>query len=147
MTKSRRSLITFALLCVIFVPIGVPYFALVSEGKIPPPDWNAIEQALNQAASAIGGSASAAALLAIAVVVVLAAIAPIIFAARSGDVVTVLVSIVLVAATWLLVFQSRTVIDMTIAAVMYLASMTLSVLVFASTRIVDAIGRQRRETV
>lgn len=143
MKRSTRAFITFAILLAIIVPIGVPYVVLVREGKIPPPDWETIEQALNQAAAAIGGGASVAAVIAVAVIVLLAAVAPILFAARSGDVMTVLVSIVLVAATWILVFQSRTVIDMTIAAVIYLASMTLSVIVFASTRIADAIGRQK----
>ena len=44
---------------------------------------------------------------------------------------TVLVSIVLVAATWILALQSRTVIDLALAAIMYLSSITLSAVVFS----------------
>jgi hypothetical protein len=80
---------------------------------------------------------------ALGVVVVCAAIAPVLFAIRSEDGLTIIVSIVLVVVTWSAVIFSRTVIDLAVASVVYLASMVLSVAVFGVNRIVAAIKGER----
>jgi hypothetical protein len=50
---------------------------------------------------------------------------------------------VLVVVTWSLVYFSRTVIDLAVASIIYLASMVLSVTVFGVTRIIAALRGER----
>src|SRR5882672_9698248 len=99
MSRPGRAAFTFAIPVAIIAAVAVPYFALVREGKVSPPDPAEIELLLNRLGVGIVGSASLAALIGLSIIVILAAIAPIIYAARSGDLITVVVSLVLVVAT------------------------------------------------
>lgn len=123
------------------VVVAVLYATLVNEGKIDPIDTEELFRTL-----AMGFTGISAVVIGIVVglLVIFAALAPIIFAARSGDAFTTMVCIVLTLTTWGLVFLTRTVIDLTLAAVLYLASLTLSAVVFGASRIVDAIRANSR---
>ncbi len=88
---------------------------------------------------ATGGSLIAG--IAIVVCLGLTAVAPFIYAARSGDAFTVIVSIVALVVCFVMLVYSRTVIDMVLAAIGYFTSAFISVVMYSTTRIVDAFGR------
>jgi hypothetical protein len=77
--------------------------------------------------------------VAISVIVVCAAIAPILYAARSGDVLTVLVSIVLTTAAIAVFITSKSAIQEILAVLVYLANTVLSVTVYAAHRTSNGI--------
>jgi hypothetical protein len=136
-------IVTSVLLVAAILALG-GYMELVKAGKAPAPSYDALQEAA-QGLGLFGGSAILFLFwAAVTIVVICAAIAPLLFAIRSGDVLTVVVSIVLVVVTWLAVVFSRTVIDLAVASVIYLASMVLSVAVFGVTRVVAAIAAASR---
>jgi hypothetical protein len=128
-------IVTGILLTAVILALG-GYMELVKAGKVPQPS-----------AEGLGNFAQSGILVtfwaALSVIVVCAAIAPVLFAVRSGDGLTIIVSIVLVVVTWSLVYFSRTVIDLAVASIIYLASMVLSVTVFGVTRIIAALRGER----
>jgi hypothetical protein len=70
----------------------------------------------------------------------LTAIAPFIYATRSGDFFTIIVSIVAIVACFALLLTSRTVIDMVLTAIVYFTSAFISVIMYSTTRIAEAIS-------
>ena len=112
------------------------YMELVKAGKVPQPSAEGLD-------IFAGNAVRVAFWAALGVVVVCAAIAPVLFAIRSEDGLTIIVSIVLVVVTWSAVIFSGTVIDLAVASVVYLASMVLFVAVFGVNRIVAAIKGER----
>lgn len=125
-------------LVILFLAIIV-LIAFISEGKLPPLDPAAISTWVsNFFGTSVDGVGTIAwfALLALAALLsFLAVIAPIIFAVRSSDIITVLISIILVLVTWAIVITTNTITGYTLAGIVYLASITLSAIVFAAERI------------
>jgi len=124
----------FALLSLI---IG-GYLLLVYRGDIPKPDLQAIA---NQIAPSLSAGGSVVVVVGIIICCVLTAIAPFIYAARSGDFFTVIVSIVSLVVCFALLTTSRTVIDMVLAAIVYFTSALLSVVMYSTNRIVETIKK------
>jgi CBS domain containing-hemolysin-like protein len=120
----------------------IGYAYLVYIGDLPKPDVNAI---VNQVAPAVATSGSTLAVVAISLCFVLTAIAPFIYAARSGDGFTVVVSIVALVVCFTLLVYSRTVIDMVLAAIVYFTSAFISVIMYSTNRLADAITRSSRQ--
>jgi hypothetical protein len=116
--------------------IGAGYAYLVYTGDLPKPNIDAI---ISQIAPAVSSSGSTVAVVAIAICFLLTAIAPLIYAARSGDFFTVVVSIVALVVCFTLLIYSRTVIDMVLAAIVYFSSALISVIMYSTSRIADAI--------
>jgi hypothetical protein len=129
-----RFAVKFTSLAVIILLVGV-YFYLVYTGEIPKPN---IEGIFNQLAPSMT-TGSAIALIMVAACVLLTAVAPFIYAARSGDFFTVVVSIVALVLCFVMLFYSRTVIDMMLAAIVYFTSAFISVVVYSTARIADAL--------
>jgi hypothetical protein len=129
-----RFAVKFTSLAVIILLVGV-YFYLVYTGEIPKPN---IEGIFNQLAPSMT-TGSAIALIMVAACVLLTAVAPFIYAARSGDFFTVVVSIVALVLCFVMLFYSRTVIDMMLAAIVYFTSAFVSVVVYSTARIADAL--------
>jgi hypothetical protein len=98
-----------------------------------------VRQWLVQVAPSIGQGASTILVLGVAVCFLLAAIAPLIYAARSGDLFTIVVSIVALVVCFILISGSRTVIDMVLAAIVYFTSAFISVIMYSTNRIVDQL--------
>lgn len=132
----NKRLVNLAIAIAFIAALSIPYVALVLEGKIPPPDLAAVARSVsNTIGVVIEGGTTTAVALSFVIVAFLAAIAPIVFALRSTDIITILISFVLVTVTWFIVFNSRTSIDLALAGIVYLSSMTLSSVVFAAERI------------
>jgi len=85
------------------------------------------------------GIAAAFVVALIGAIIIAATIAPVLFATRSGDLTTICVSLVLLVLIWLTIFAARSTFDLVFPAVIYLASLTLSAIVFSTRRIVEAI--------
>jgi hypothetical protein len=113
------------------------YALLVYRGDLPQPNFDAMAKQIAPSMFT-GGSAVTGA--AIVVCCLLTAIAPFIYAARSGDVFTIIVSIVALVACFVLLVSSRTVIDMVLAAIIYFRSAFISVIMYSTTRIAEAIA-------
>jgi hypothetical protein len=130
---TKQLLISFVIAAPVAVALAV-YIGLLSDGSIPPPNFAGI-------ANNIGLGATTAAqivlVLAILAIGVMAALAPIIYAVRSGDVVTILISLVLTGGAIVMLFISRTVMDQISALIIYLANIILSAIVYAARRISD----------
>ncbi|WP_441259613.1 hypothetical protein AB7008_23640 [Bradyrhizobium sp. 521_C7_N1_3] len=133
-----RFAVKFTSFAVITLLVGT-YFYLIYTGDIPKPD---IDNILKQLAPSMTTGGSAIALIMVAMCVLLTAIAPFIYAARSGDFFTVIVSIVAIVLCFVMVVYSRTVIDMVLAAIIYFTSAFVSVVVYSTSRIADALRRR-----
>jgi hypothetical protein len=94
-----------------------------------------ISPSLSAGGSAIAGTA-------IALCFLLTALAPFIYAARSGDFFTVVVSIVALVVCFALLAYSRTVIDMVLAAIIYFTSAFISVVMYSTNHIASALKRE-----
>jgi hypothetical protein len=112
------------------------YAFLVYRGDVPKPN---IDQIVSQLAPAFSASGSTIAVISIAACCLLTAIAPLIYAARSGDFFTVVVSIVALVVCFALLVYSRTVIDMVLAAIIYFTSAFISVIMYSTNRISSQI--------
>lgn len=123
----------FALLLI--AVIGYAY--LVSTGDLPKPDLGGIAQ---QIAPSIATGGGVAVVIALGVCAALTALAPLVFAARSGDGFTVIITLVMLVVCFFMLSGSRTVIDLMLAAIIYFTSAFIAVIVFASARIEAAIG-------
>jgi hypothetical protein len=123
---------SLALLCVL---VG-GYIFLVYNGDIPKPD---LDELVNRIAPSLQTGGSAIAGLAIAICFSLTAIAPLVYAARSGDFFTVIVSLVALIVCFTLLIYSRTVIDMLLAAIVYLTSAIISVIMYSTSRISESV--------
>ncbi|HZP32699.1 MAG TPA: hypothetical protein VFB23_04975 [Candidatus Acidoferrales bacterium] len=108
------------------------YVGLVTDGTLPPPDLESIARRVG-----LGTATAAQIALALAIIVVatMAAIAPIIYAARANDIVTVLISLALTGSALGMLVLSRTVLDQISALIIYLANLTLSAVVYAAHEI------------
>lgn len=107
----------------------------VSQGDFPPPDPEKIK-AFGETAMKSSG---ALAIICMVVLTFLAAIAPFVYAVRSGDGLTVLFAFVALVVVVALLVSSRTVIDMVLAAIVYFTSAIVSVVVFSMARVTEAI--------
>lgn len=132
-----RFAVKFASLAFICLLAG-GYVFLVYNGDLPRPDIDGIAR---QIAPSITTGGSTALVIAVAVCCFLTAIAPFIYAARSGDFFTVIVSIVSLVVCFALLTYSRTVIDMVLAAIVYFTSAFVSVVMYSTTRIAAAIAK------
>lgn len=79
------------------------------------------------------------AVVCVVVLAFLAAIAPFVYAVRSGDGLTVLFAFVALVLVVALLVSSRTIIDMVLAAIVYFTSAMVSVVVFSMARVTEAI--------
>jgi hypothetical protein len=93
------------------------YMELVKAGKVPSPVPEALQEALRGVGIFGGGAILAGFWTLVGLAVACAALAPILFAVRSNDTLTIIVSIVLVVVTWAAAVFSRTVIDLAVASV------------------------------
>ncbi len=141
MFERHRGVLSIA---IILFLIAVPYLGLVWDGQLPPPRWDAIVLGIEGVVNHSRDGAGTLLITAIAIVVLLAALAPLVFAIRSGDIVTILVCAVLVTLTWIIALNSRTSIDLALAGIVYLASLTLSAVVFSAHKIGSALDRTPR---
>lgn len=122
---------------VLLLALVVGYAYLVSIGELPKPDFSGIAR---QVAPSIATGGGTALVLLLGVCGLLTALAPVVFAARSGDAFTVMISIVSLIACLAILGASRTVIDMVLAAIVYFTSAFIAVIVFAAARIEAAIS-------
>jgi hypothetical protein len=127
--------VRFASLCIVVAAIGTAAFMMYN-GVIPQTDFR---QILTQVAPSIGIGASGIAVLAVGLCFLLTAIAPLIYAARSGDPFTVLVTIVALVVCFTVLVGSRTVIDMVLAAIVYFTSALIAVIMYSTNRITDQL--------
>ena len=124
---------------IISLMIGAPiiialavYIGLLRDGMIPPPDLALIAERLRLGTV---GAGQIALVFFIVVIGIMAALAPIIYAARSHDVVTVLISLAMTGTALALMITGRSVFDEIIALMIYLANMILASIAFAAHRI------------
>lgn len=127
--------VRFTSLCILIAAIGTVAY-LMYNGDIPQPDFR---QIITQVAPSIGIGASGIAVLAVGLCFFLAAIAPLIYAARSGDPFTVVVSIVALVVCFTVLVGSRTVIDIVLAAIVYFTSAFIAVIMYSTNRIADEL--------
>ncbi|MFK4530129.1 hypothetical protein ABIF90_008110 [Bradyrhizobium japonicum] len=132
-----RFAVRFTAFALLVVLVG-GYIVLVYRGDIPAPNLQALA---NQVAPSLSAGGSIIVVVGIAICCVLTAIAPFIYAARSGDFFTIIVSIVSLVVCFALLTASRTVIDMVLAAIVYSTSALLSVVVYSTNRIVETIRK------
>jgi hypothetical protein len=115
-----------------FLAAAAAYTGLVYDGSLPPPDWTVARDAIN--ASAITGG-QAILFFGLALIFLLAILAPIIFAIRANDAVTILISLAMTGGAITMLVISRTVMDQISAPIIFLANITLSGIVYAAHRI------------
>ena len=127
MHRWLNRLLILAVLATIVVVTVAGYAHLVSTGVAPPVTPELLRQIEESARNVTRDATSLMIVIAIAVPLLLTALAPFVLAIRSEDVLTVVISIVLMIGVWLLVFTSRTSIDLCAAALIYAANMILSV--------------------
>lgn len=132
-----RFAVKFTSLALICLVVG-GYIYLIYTGDIPKPDLDALAKHVAPSIST-GGSAIVG--LAIGLCFFLTAVAPFIYAARSGDFFTVIVSVVALVVCFAMLIYSRTVIDMVLAAIIYFTSAFISVVMYSTTRIAAAISK------
>lgn len=134
-----RFALKFTAIALIALLVG-GYCYLIYTGDIPKPD---IEGLVKQVAPSMAASGSVVVVVAFGACALLTAIAPFIYAARSGDAFTVIVSIVALVVFFAMLLSSRTVIDMVLAAIVYFTSALISVVMYSTKRIVAAVeGRE-----
>jgi hypothetical protein len=132
--------VRFLSYCILVVFAGVIAF-LVYNGDI---SLSPLQEWLTRIAPSIGQGASSLAILALAFCFFLTAVAPFIYAARSGDFFTVIVSIVALVVCFVLLANSRTVIDMVLAAIVYFTSALISVVMFSTNKIAAEVRGKAR---
>ncbi|MFT4121071.1 hypothetical protein [Bradyrhizobium sp.] len=135
-----RFAVRFTAFALLVVVIG-GYCYLVWTGDLPKPDFQGILQQIAPSLAVGGGAALG---IVIGVCVFLTAVAPFVYAARSGDAFTVVVSIIALVVCFLVIASSRTIIDMVLAAIVYFTSALISVVVYSTTRIEAALAGQNR---
>jgi hypothetical protein len=128
--------IKFTSLAMLTAVIG-GYVFLIYRGDVPKPDFQAI---LSQVAPSVSVGGSTIAVIAIGFCFLLTAIAPFIYAARSGDFFTVIVSVVALVVCFTLLMYSRTVIDMVLAAIVYFTSAFISVVMYSTNHIASKLA-------
>jgi hypothetical protein len=108
------------------------YIGAVRDGSVPPPNWDEIARHID-----LGTTTAAATVLvlALAVIGLLAMLAPIIYAARANDPLTVFVSLAMTGTAIALMVASRTAVDQISALIIFLANITLSAVVYAAHKI------------
>lgn len=130
-----RRLTVALLIAAPFVAAAAAYAGLVYDGSLPPPNYTEIAIAIN----ASGATAAQMALVVgVAIIALLAILAPIIFAFRANDPVTILISLAMTGTAIAVFFMSRTVMDQISALIIFLANITLSGIVYAAHRIAPA---------
>lgn len=135
----RKVLIT-VLLAGPIVTAGTLYFGAVYDGHLPPPDVQAV---LNRIPPFATGALQTVIALVVTAIVACAAIAPIIYAARSRDGLTFLISLVLTTTAIGMFFLAKSAIQEILAVLIYLANTVLSAIVYAAYRISrDAVFRR-----
>jgi hypothetical protein len=132
-----RFAVKFTSLALLALIIG-GYAFLVYRGDVPKPDF---EAALAQIAPSLSVGGLTIVGLGIGLCVLLTALAPFIYAARSGDFFTVVVSMVALVVCFVLLAYSRTVIDMVLAAIIYLTSAFISVVMYSTNHIATVLTR------
>src|SRR5262245_7559192 len=90
--------------------VGYRHLAELGAAPVPTPELVAKVDGLLRSLS--WDTTSIAIVVGIAIPVVLAATAPIVYALRSGDALTVVISLALTAATWLALLMARSSIDL-----------------------------------
>ena len=128
----------------ILIGVVALYAYMVSQGDAPPPDPVKMREFAETAAKS-GGAIAA---ILIVVLGFLAAIAPIIYAGRSGDAFTVLFAVASLILVFALLVSSRTVIDMVLASIICFTSAIVSVVVFSTARLTATIrGDETRDSL
>lgn len=117
---------------VLAAAIAAAFLVWKDNGSIQWPDPDTVRDLITKGGSAGATTAQVVAALGIVACVLCAALAPLLFAIRAEDGLTIVISIVLMIATWWLMFASRTMLDMTLAAVIYLANICLSGAVYVA---------------
>jgi len=120
-------------LVALFVVIIGAYAYFIWTGDLPNPF------AQLPPTTTVNSAAASIIYLAVGISCLLAVLAPLIYALRSGDLFTVVVSIVALVACFTILTFSRTVVDMVLAAIVYFTSAFISVVMFAADRIAKEI--------
>lgn len=127
---------------ILLLGIGAPvlalaaaYAGLVYDGTLPAPNWPGIFQAFSTNTVSL---AQVFLVVGLGIVGLLAVLAPIIFAVRASDAVTVLISLAMTGGAIAMLVMSRTVMDQISALIIFLANITLSGIVYAAHRIAPA---------
>jgi hypothetical protein len=125
---ARRHVIMGA---VLLVPLLIlpAYVGLIADGAVPPPDLEAIAKSVLPFA---GGALAVALGLGIALIVICAVTAPILFAIRSDDPLTIAISLVLTTTAIIVFSSAKSSIHDFLAVLIYLANMVLASMVYAS---------------
>jgi hypothetical protein len=108
------------------------YVGLVNDGTLPPPNWDAIGRIVNLSTTTVATLILAVCVAAIGLLVLFA---PVVYAIRAHDPITVLISLVMTGGAIAFLLQSRTVMDQISALIIFLANITLSGAVYAAHRI------------
>jgi hypothetical protein len=124
-------LIAWSALAAVLAAVVV-YLSLVRDGSAVPPDINALERAIGVGTTS---STAVAGAVGFAVVVGLVVLAPIIYAVRAHDVLTILVSLALTGVAAVLLIGSHSAFGQISALILYLANLTLSAAVYVAHRI------------
>lgn len=126
---SRSSYFIFAL--VIFVTVTVPpYVGLVLDGSLQPPNIAGINRALDWLSKSTPVGGGLGAVVVVVVLIALAAIAPMLYAIASGEILTIVVSTTLTLIIWGLVFNSTTVFDVILASIIYMANLVSTAVMY-----------------
>lgn len=116
----------------VIVAIIGAYVGLVLDGSVPPPDLQGIANSIVPVAR--GGMAAAIGLIAV-VVIFCTVMAPLLFALRSADPLAIVVSLVLTVGMIGVFLSGKSVIQEILGALIYIANIILSTIVYAVRRI------------
>lgn len=131
---TNRQLIVYALIAAPFALAISILAGLLMDGTISLPDLREFAQRFT---AGTVGAAQIAIALSVVILALMAAIAPIIYAARSRDLVTFLISLAMTTTALALLVTGRSVFDQITALMIYLANIILAAIVYAAYRIVD----------
>lgn len=108
------------------------YLSLIRDGSAVPPDINALERTIGFGTTSATAVAGTMGVVAIAGLVV---VAPIIYAVRARDILTVLVSLAITGVAAVLLIGAQSAFGQISALILYLANVTLSAAVYVAHRI------------
>jgi sterol desaturase/sphingolipid hydroxylase (fatty acid hydroxylase superfamily) len=108
------------------------YISLVADGTLPPPN---IRELMDRFALGTATAAQLGFVIFIGVVVFMAMVAPVIYAARSHDLLTLLISFAMTGTAIAVFLSGKTAFQEITALIIYLANIVLSSIVYAAHRI------------
>ena len=129
---TNRRIIVLGIVAAPFVVALAVYVGMLHDGTASAPDVAAI---IGKMTLGTIGAVQIAVVIVVGIVALMAALAPIIYAIRSEDLVTVLISLAMTGTALALLFSGKTVFDQIISLMIYLANIILAAIVYAAHRI------------